>query len=75
MQFFKQVVSIYAANAGMFNLVPANKVRETEDSFLSFIERDRKEIFDTIEAGRELTDEVVEKINQAIEDFKQTIVA
>jgi F-type H+/Na+-transporting ATPase subunit alpha len=75
MPFFKQVVSIYAANAGMFNLVPANKVRETEDSFLSFIERDRKEIFDTIESGRELTDDVVEKINQAIEDFKQTIVA
>jgi F-type H+-transporting ATPase subunit alpha len=75
MPFYKQVVSIYAANAGMFNLVPANLVRETEDSFLSFIERDRKEIFDTIETGRELTDDVVEKINQAIEDFKQTIVA
>ena len=75
MPFYKQVVSIYAANAGMFNLVPANKVRETEDSLLSFIERDRKEIFDTIETGRELTDEVVEKINQAIEDFKQTLTA
>ena len=75
MPFFKQVVSIYAANAGMFNLVPANKVRETEDSFLSFIERDRKEIFDAIESGRELTDDVVEKINKAIEDFKQTLTA
>ena len=75
MPFFKQVVSIYAANAGMFNLVEANKVRETEDSFLSFIERDRKEIFDTIESGRELTDDVVEKINKAIEDFKQTLTA
>ena len=75
MPFFKQVVSIYAANAGMFNLVPANMVRETEDSFLSFIERDRKEIFDTIETGRELTDDVLEKINKAIEDFKQTLAA
>jgi F-type H+-transporting ATPase subunit alpha len=73
MPFYKQVVSIYAANAGMFNLVPVNDVRKTEDSFLSFIERDRKEIFDTIENGRELTDEVVEKINKAIEDFKATI--
>ncbi len=73
MPFYKQVVSIYAANAGMFNLVPVNDVRKTEDSFLSFIERDRKEIFDTIETGRELTDEVVEKINKAIEDFKATL--
>jgi F-type H+-transporting ATPase subunit alpha len=73
MPFYKQVVSIYAANAGMFNLVPVADVRKTEDSFLSFIERDRKVIFDTIETGRELTDEVVEKINKAIEDFKATI--
>jgi F-type H+/Na+-transporting ATPase subunit alpha len=73
MPFYKQVVSIYAANTGMFNLVPVNDVRKTEDSFLSFIERDRKDIFDTIETGRELTDEVVEKINKAIEDFKATL--
>ncbi|MEK7462082.1 MAG: F0F1 ATP synthase subunit alpha [Patescibacteria group bacterium] len=73
MPFYKQVVSIYAANAGMFNLVPVSDVRKTEDSFLSFIERDRKDIFDTIETGRELTDEVVEKINLAIEDFKVTL--
>lgn len=75
MPFYKQVVSIYAANAGMFNLVPVAAVRKTEDALLSFIERDRKEIFDLIEKGRELTDEVVEKLNQAIEDFKATLTA
>jgi F-type H+/Na+-transporting ATPase subunit alpha len=75
MPFYKQVVSIYAANAGMFNLVPVTAVRKTEDALLSFIERDRKEIFDLIEKGRELTDEVVEKLNQAIEDFKATLTA
>ncbi len=73
MPFYKQVVSIYAANAGMYSVVSVADVRKTEDSFLSFIERDRKDIFDTIEKGRELTDEVVEKINKAIEDFKQTL--
>ena len=73
MPFYKQVVSIYAANTGMFNEVPVSDVRKTEDAFLSFIERDRKDIFDTIEKGRELTDDVVEKINTAIEDFKSTL--
>jgi len=74
MPFYKQVVSIYAANNGLFNLVPVNEVRKTEDFLLSFIERDRKEIFTTIETGRELTDEVVGKLNAAIEDFKLTLV-
>ncbi len=73
MPFYKQVVSIYAANNGLFNHVPVADVRKTEDAFLSFIERDRKDIFTTIETGRELTDEVLEKINKAIEDFKQTL--
>jgi F-type H+-transporting ATPase subunit alpha len=73
MPFYKQVVSIYAANAGMFNLAAVNDVRKTEDSFLSFIEREHKDIFDTIETGRELTDAVVEKLNAAIETFKGTL--
>ncbi len=73
MPFYKQVVSIYAANNGLFNLVPVSEVRKTEDALLSFIERDRKEIFTTIETGRELTDEVLAKLNAAIEDFKQTL--
>jgi F-type H+/Na+-transporting ATPase subunit alpha len=73
MPFYKQVVSIYAANAGMFGLVPVNDVRKTEEAFLSFIERDQKEIFDTIEKGRELTDEVLAKIDAAMETFKATL--
>ena len=73
MPFYKQVVSIYAANAGMYSLVPVSDVRKTEDSFLEFIERDQKEIFDTIETGRELTPEVLAKIDAAIETFKATL--
>ncbi len=75
MPFYKQVVSIYAANAGMFNLVPVANVRKTEDSFLEFIEREHKDIFETIETGRELTDEVVAKINAAIDTFGATLTA
>ena len=73
MPFYKQVVSIYAANAGMYSLVPVSDVRKTEDSFLEFIERDQKEIFDTIETGRELTPEVLAKIDATIETFKATL--
>ena len=73
MPFYKQVVSIYAANNGMYKNVPVASVRQIEDEFLAFIERDRNDIYEDIESGRELSDEVLEKLNQAIEDFKNTL--
>lgn len=70
--FYKQVVSIYAANNGIFEGTTPEKVQEIEDKFLEFIERDRKDIFDTIDSGRELTDEVVENLDKAMVDFKDS---
>ncbi|MBT9167964.1 MAG: ATP synthase subunit alpha [Syntrophomonadaceae bacterium] len=71
MPFYKQVVSIYGANTGLLDGAIPAMVSKIEDSFHEFIERDRKDIFTTIETGRELTDEVVEKLNKAIADFKE----
>ena len=68
--FYKQVVAIYAANNGVFDGAPVEHTSEIEDALVSFIERDRKDILDTLETGRELTDEVVEKLNKAMSDFK-----
>ncbi len=68
--FFKQVVSIYAANNGIFDGAPVENTRKIEESYLEFIERDRKDIFDGIESGRELTDEIVEKLDKSIVDYK-----
>lgn len=72
MPFYKQVVSIYAANNGIFDNASPTAVPQMETEFLAFITRDRKEILDTVETGRELTDEVVEKLNTAIADFKSS---
>ncbi len=71
MPFYKQVVSIYGANTGLFDGATPALVSKIEDTFLAFVERDRKEILTTIETGRELTDDVVAKLNQAIADFKE----
>lgn len=71
MPFYKQVVSIFAANAGIFDNTTPDKVNKIENEFLAFVERDRAEILSTLETGRELTDEVVEKLNVAIADFKE----
>tara|TARA_B100000745_G_scaffold261530_3_gene185415 strand:+ start:5527 stop:7101 length:1575 start_codon:yes stop_codon:yes gene_type:complete len=70
MPFYKQVVSIYAANSGIFDNAPVENTMKIEETFLAFVERDRKDILDTLENGRELTDEVLEKLNTAIADYK-----
>jgi len=71
MPFYKQVVSIYGANNGLFNDAPVENTQMIEASFLEFIARDRKDILDGIENGRELTDEIVEKLNKAMLDYKE----
>jgi len=75
MPFYKQVISIYGANTGLLDGATPEFVSKIETEFHAFIERDRKEIMDTIETGRELTDAVVEKLNIAIKDFKDANAA
>jgi F-type H+/Na+-transporting ATPase subunit alpha len=71
MPFYKQVVSIYAANAGIFDNTTPDKVNAIETEFLEFVGRDRADILSTLETGRELTDEVVAKLDKAIVDYKE----
>ncbi len=69
--FHKQVVVIYAANHGMFEGAPVENTKKIEASFLEFMERDRNDILDGIEEGRELTDVIIENLNQAIMDYRE----
>lgn len=71
MPFYKQVVSIYAANAGIFDKTSPDKVNAIEVEFLEFVGRDRAEILTALETGRELTDDVVAKLDSAIADYKE----
>lgn len=68
--FYRQAIAIYAANAGIFDGAPVESTQKIESSFLEFVERDRKSIMDTIETGRELTEEVVAGLDKAIVDYK-----
>lgn len=69
--FYKQAIALYAANAGIFEGAPVENTQKIEAGFLEFIERDRKSVMDTIETGRELTEEVVAGLDKAIIDFKE----
>ena len=72
MPFYKQVVSIYAANNGMYNGATVENTQKIEDTFLAFVEREYSSILKTIESGRELTDAVVSDLNTAIASFKES---
>ncbi|MEM9336261.1 MAG: F0F1 ATP synthase subunit alpha [Patescibacteria group bacterium] len=69
MPFYKQVLSIYAANQGLYDGTAPDMVREIEAKYIEMVERDHKDILETIETSRAI-DDVTEKMDQSIEAFK-----
>jgi len=72
MPFYKQVISLYGANEGLYDGAPVENVREIETKFLAFVERDHKEILDAVEKEKTCEDATTEKIDKAIAQFKET---
>jgi F-type H+-transporting ATPase subunit alpha len=70
--FFKIVAAIYAANGGIFDGAPVEHTKQIEEKYLEFLARDRKDILDTIETDRALSDDLNEKLDKSIADFKET---
>ena len=71
MPFYKQVVSIYGANTGLFDGADPKNVRAIEDAYQAFIERDRKATLDAVESTRALSDELKADLDKSIIDFKE----
>ncbi len=70
MPFYKQVISLYGANNTLLEGARVERVREIEDSFLTFIERDRGAIMKSIEDTRAIADDIDAELKKAITDFK-----
>jgi F-type H+-transporting ATPase subunit alpha len=68
--FYKQVISIFAANAGILDGAPVHNVRAIEREFLEHIERDVPQIMKKIETEKNLDDETAKELEAAIEAFK-----
>ncbi len=71
MPFYKQVISIYGANTGLFDGAEPKNVRAIEDAYQAFIERDRKATLDAVESTRALSDELKAELDKSIVDFKE----
>ncbi|KRO92206.1 MAG: ATP synthase subunit alpha [Actinobacteria bacterium BACL4 MAG-120507-bin0] len=66
----RQVASIWAGTTGKMDSIPVADIRRFETEFLDFIARERKQIFEVISATRELTDDTVASLEEAITTFK-----
>ncbi|TWT49706.1 ATP synthase subunit alpha [Rubripirellula amarantea] len=65
-----QVLSLYAGTRGFLDDVPVKSVPQWEKDFLQFVHDKHSATVSLIDDKMDLTDEVVEKIEAAINDFK-----
>jgi F-type H+-transporting ATPase subunit alpha len=65
-----QVLVIYAGTRGHLDKIPANQVQDWEKQFLTFIHNQKQEIWDEVEQKRDLSDDLVQKIESAIKEFQ-----
>jgi F-type H+/Na+-transporting ATPase subunit alpha len=68
----KQVMIIYAVTNGFLDDVPVDKVRAFETAFHRFMESTRPGIGETIASEKKLSDEIIEALRAAIQEFKNT---
>ncbi|MFC1963302.1 F0F1 ATP synthase subunit alpha [Chloroflexota bacterium] len=67
----KQVMIIYAATNGYLDDVPMDKIGSFEDAYNRFMETNHPEIGKRIIEEKTLSDENIESLKKAIEEFKQ----
>ncbi|MEV0163670.1 ATP synthase F1 subcomplex alpha subunit [Nonomuraea fuscirosea] len=67
----REVASIWAGTTGELDEVPIEDVRRFEAEFLDYLQSSHKGIFDTIRETRELVDDTVTALKDAITEFKK----
>src|SRR5438477_32285 len=70
----KEVTIIYALTNGFLDDVPIDKVRAWEAEFHRFMETAHPEIIETIQKDKALSDETINALKTAIDEFKQQVV-
>ncbi len=71
----RQIVSIWAGTSGQLDDVPVADIRRFESELLDFIGRERKAIFDVISDTKELKDDTVTSMVEAVTAFKTRFVS
>ncbi|GAT65424.1 F0F1 ATP synthase subunit alpha [Planomonospora sp. ID91781] len=67
----KQVVSVWAGTTGELDDVPVEDIRRFEADFLDYLGREHKGVFDAIRETKDLSDDTVTTLKDAIAQFKK----
>ena len=71
----KQVVSIYAGTKGAMDKFPASSAGAFEKGLHQYVEGNCPDVLESLRNDRKLTDEIREKLDQAIAAFQETFQA
>jgi len=74
MEVYDQILSIYAGTRGHLDEVPVIDVLRWETEFLEFVKAKHPEIRQTLETGKDLSDEVRDMMEAAIAEFQKLFV-
>jgi len=68
----RQVAILWVVTKGYLDDVPTGRIRDFEKRFNTFLETERPDVLKTLADKPELTDEIVSKLQEATETFKQS---
>tara|TARA_A100000164_G_scaffold76670_2_gene64654 strand:- start:3810 stop:5330 length:1521 start_codon:yes stop_codon:yes gene_type:complete len=68
----KQIAIIWAGNSGHLDEIPIEKIKDFEDGFLSYLETSESSILADIVDKSEITDEIKNSLEKAVNNFKKT---
>ena len=71
----KQIMSIYLGTSGGLDGVEIADIQKTEADFQTFMETRHPQIGADLAEKKELTDDIVQRLDAAIEEFKKTLAA
>lgn len=67
----KQVAILYALNQGLLDDIEVDQVKNFENSYLKFLDLQKKDLLDLIRTEKVLSDEIAGKLEESIKEFKE----
>ena len=67
----QQVISLFAGVRGLVDDIKVGDIKRFESGLLNFVEEKHKDIVDSIEKEKKITDETEEKLKNAVNAFKE----
>src|SRR6187401_1210134 len=71
----KQVIIIYAANTGVLDAVPVERVRDFENELFRYLETSRSDLMAALTEKKAIDDAIKPELNKALEEFGKTFAA